>query len=215
MNGILGFAELLKEPSLHPEIQREYLNIIETSGQRMLNIINDLIDISKIEAGQMTLRIKSTNVNKLLHDLHLFFLPEVNGKNLDFDFHCDLPEKESIINTDPTKLNQILTNLIKNAIKFTEKGSIKFGYKKVNGKLDFYVTDTGLGIPPDQNELIFERFRQSTINNLTRKFEGAGLGLAISKAYVEMLGGSIGIISEVGSGSTFYFDLPCEQISGT
>jgi len=208
MNGILGFAELLKEPTLDPEVQREYLDIIEKSGQRMLNIINDLIDISKIEAGQMTLRIKRTNVNKLLHDLHLFFLPEVNNKNLDFDFCCDLPEEECVIDTDPTKLNQILTNLIKNAIKFTEKGSIKFGCKKAGGKLDFYVTDTGLGIPPDQNELIFERFRQSTINNLSRQFEGAGLGLAISKAYVEMLGGSIGIISEVGTGSTFYFDLP-------
>lgn len=215
MNGILGFAELLKEPTLVPEVQREYLEIIETSGQRMLSIINDLIDISKIEAGQMTLRIKSTNVNKLLHDLHLFFLPEVNSKNLDFDFHCDLPEEACVIDTDPTKLNQILTNLIKNAIKFTDKGLIKFGYKKAGGKLNFYVTDTGMGIPPDQNELIFERFRQSTINNLSRKFEGAGLGLAISKAYVEMLGGSIGIISEVGSGSTFYFDLPYEQISGS
>jgi len=208
MNGIMGFAELLKEPDLSFDSHSEYLEIIEKSGMRMLNIINDLIDISKIEAGQISFTIKKTNVNKMLHDLHLFFLPEIKTKKVNFDFYCDLAEEDSIIETDPTKLNQVLTNLIKNAIKFTNEGSIKFGYRKKLNMFEFYVEDTGIGIPSDQTEVIFERFRQSTLNNLSRKFEGAGLGLAISKAYVEMLGGSIWIVSEQGIGSTFYFELP-------
>lgn len=207
MNGILGFAELLKAPDLTHENQKEFLEVIEKSGQRMLNIINDLIDISKIEAGETTLRIRKANINKMLHELHLFFMPEGNQKNIGIDFHCDLPDEESFIETDGTKLNQVLTNLIKNALKFTEEGSIKFGYYAKKSKLEFFVSDTGPGISPDQKDLIFERFRQSSLN-LTRKYEGAGLGLAISKAYVELLGGSIWIESELGKGSTFYFELP-------
>lgn len=207
MNGILGFAELLKEPDLTPDNQKEFLNMIEKSGLRMLNIINDLIDISKIEAGETTLRIKKTSINKMLRELHLFFIRESSQKNINLDYHCDLPEEESYIETDSTKLSQVLTNLIKNAIKFTEEGSVVFGYKQKNTMFEFFVADSGPGIPPEQKDLIFERFRQSTLN-LTRKYEGAGLGLAISKAYVELLGGTIGIESELGKGSTFYFTLP-------
>jgi signal transduction histidine kinase len=118
-----------------------------------------------------------------------------------------LPDEKSIIETDGTKLNQVLTNLIKNALKFTEEGSIKFGYYLKESKIEFFVSDTGPGISPDQKDLIFERFRQSSLN-LTRKYEGAGLGLAISKAYVELLGGKIWIESEFGLGSTFFFELP-------
>jgi len=207
MNGILGFAELLKEPDLPYEDQKGFLDVIEKSGQRMLNIINDLIDISKIEAGETSLTIKRTNINKMFHDLHEFFIHESDQKNIKLEYHCDLPEKEIIIETDSTKLNQVLTNLIKNALKFTDEGSIKFGYYLKDSKLEFFVSDTGPGISPEQKDSIFERFRQSTLN-LTRKYEGAGLGLAISKAYVEILGGSIWIESEVGKGSTFFFELP-------
>ena len=207
MNGILGFAELLKEPDLTPENQMEFLEVIERSGQRMLNIINDLIDISKIEAGETSLKIRKANINKMLHELHLFFIHEGNQKNLGIDFHCDLPDEQSFIETDGTKLNQILTNLIKNALKFTEVGSIKFGYRIKKSKLEFFVSDTGPGVSHDQKDLIFERFRQSSLNQ-TRKYEGAGLGLAISKAYVELLGGKIWMESEPEKGSTFYFELP-------
>lgn len=207
MNGILGFAELLKEPDLSAETQQEFLGMIERSGQRMLNIIGDLIDISKIEAGETTLQIKSTSVNKLLRELHLFFIHESNQKNIQLDYHCEFPDKEVRIETDSTKLNQILTNLIKNSLKFTEEGNINFGYKIDNEMIEFYVSDTGPGVSADQREIIFERFRQSTLN-LSRKYEGAGLGLAISKAYVELLGGSIWLESEVNKGSTFYFRLP-------
>lgn len=207
MNGILGFAELLKEPNLSTETQQEFLEMIELSGQRMLNIISDLIDISKIEAGETSLRIKHTNVNKMLSEMHLFFIHESTQKNIQFDYHCEFPDREIIIETDSTKLNQILTNLIKNALKFTEKGNIKFGYSIDNEMIEFYVSDTGPGVSDDQRELIFERFRQSTLNQ-SRKYEGAGLGLAISKAYVELLGGSIWLESEIDKGSTFYFRLP-------
>jgi PAS domain S-box-containing protein len=207
MNGILGFAELLKEPNLSYENQKEFLEVIEKSGYRMLNIINDLIDISKIEAGETALRIKKTNINKMLRELHLFFMHEGGRKNIQMDFYCEFADEESFIETDGIKLNQVLTNLIKNALKFTDEGSIRVGYSVKKSMIEFYVSDTGPGIPPDQKDLIFERFRQSSLN-LTRKYEGAGLGLAISKAYVEILGGSIWIESELGKGSTFFFELP-------
>jgi PAS domain S-box-containing protein len=207
MNGILGFAELLKDPALASGHQSEFLDVIEKSGLRMLNIINDLIDISKIEAGETTLRIKKTNVNTMLHELHVFFIPESTRKNITLNYHCGLSEEESTIETDGTKLSQILTNLVKNSLKFTDKGSVSFGYQRKDAMLEFYVSDTGPGISPDQKDIIFERFRQSTLN-LSRKYEGAGLGLAISKAYIELLGGSIWIESELNKGSTFFFSLP-------
>jgi len=207
MNGILGFADLLKSPDLSSEHQIEFIEIIEKSGQRMLSIINDLIDISKIEAGETAIRIKSVDINLMLSDIHSFFLPETNQKNIRLDFLTGLTEEGATMKTDGIKLNQILTNLIKNAIKFTDKGTITFGYQQVNSMVEFFVTDTGPGIPPDQMELIFERFRQSSLN-LTRKYEGAGLGLSISKAYVEMLGGTIEVESEWGKGSKFRFKLP-------
>jgi PAS domain S-box-containing protein len=207
MNGILGFAELLKEPDLTPEFQMEFIDVIEKSGLRMLNIINDLIDISKVEAGETSVRIRKANLNIMFKDLHLFFMPEAKHKNINIDYHCDQDDEHSMIETDSTKLNQIMTNLIKNAVKFTDSGSIKFGYRLNNTRFEFYVSDTGPGIPDDQKKLIFERFIQGSMS-LTRKHEGAGLGLAISKAFIELLGGTIMVETEIGKGSTFRFDLP-------
>lgn len=212
MNGILGFAELLKIPKLAPEVQEHYIDVIEKSGNRMLNIINDIVDISKIEAGQMNVHLEETNVNQLLRDLYVFFTPEANSKGLKLSVRTDLPDENSIIQTDHTKLAQILTNLIKNALKFTLEGSIEFGYNSLEEtlhamSLKFYVKDTGAGIPKDQTNMIFERFRQGSIL-LTRAYEGAGLGLSISKAFVEMLGGRIWVESETGKGSVFFFELP-------
>ena len=206
MNGILGFAELLNEPDLSSENQKEFIDLIGKSGQRMLNIINDLVDISKIEAGETTLRIRKTNINRMLRELHLFFKPEADQKTLMINYHCDLSDESSFIETDDQKLNQILSNLIKNSIKFTDQGSITFGYKRQNSTLEFYVTDTGSGIAAEHKKIIFDRFRQGTLH-LTRKHEGAGLGLAISKAYVELLGGELGVESDLGIGSTFRFNL--------
>lgn len=212
MNGILGFAELLSEPDLSPENQQQFIEIIEVNLHRMLNTINDLIDISKIESGDTTLRIRPTNLYKMLHELHLFFLPQGIGKNIQVDYHCPLPEEESEIETDSTKLKQILTNLIKNALKFTNQGSVCFGYKQTATGLEFYVSDTGSGIPLELKDLVFERFMQAE-NGYTRKYEGVGLGLTISKAYVEQLGGSIWFESEPGKGTTFFFALPNDKTS--
>ncbi|MDD4821956.1 MAG: LytS/YhcK type 5TM receptor domain-containing protein [Bacteroidales bacterium] len=214
MNGILGFAELLKEPDLTGEEQQAYIQIIEKSGVRMLNIINDIIDISKIEAGLMKLDVKDSNINDQIEYIYTFFKPEVEGKGLKFSSNSPLPDEEAVIRTDREKVYAILTNLVKNAIKYTDKGSIEFGYVLKTDReqqlLEFYVKDTGLGIPKDRIEAIFERFIQADITDEMVR-QGAGLGLSISKAYVEMLGGKIWVESKEGSGSTFYFTLPYHE----
>lgn len=207
MNGILGFTELLKEPMLTGEEQQKYIGIIEKSGARLLNIINDIISLSKVESGQKEISVSDTNINEQIEYIYTFFKPEVEKKGIQLSFKTTLPATESIIKTDREKIYAILTNLVKNAIKFTHEGSIEFGYEKVGQFLEFYVKDSGLGIPREQTETIFERFRQADVS-LTRNYEGAGLGLTISKAYVEILGGRIWVESEAGKGSTFYFTIP-------
>jgi len=207
MNGILGFANLLKEPGLSGEKQQAYIKIIEKSGARMLNIINDIVDISKIEAGLMNVTIRETDINEKIEFIYIFFKPQVDEKRMQLLFKNTLPAKEATIRTDIEKVYSILTNLVKNAIKYSNKGTIEFGYIKKGEVLEFYVKDTGIGIPKDRQAAIFERFIQADVAD-TRAFQGAGLGLSISKAYVEMLGGTIWAESEEGIGSTFYFTLP-------
>ena len=207
MNGILGFAELLKEPNLSGVEQQEYIHIIEKSGTRMLNIINDIMSISKVESGQMETNIKETNINKQIDYLYTFFKPEAEQKGLQLFFKKSLSDKEAILLTDKEKIYAILTNLVKNAIKFTPTGSIEFGYERKDKYLEFFVKDTGHGIREEQKKFVFERFRQGS-ESLSRNYEGAGLGLTISKAFVEMLGGKIWIESSVGKGSEFYFTIP-------
>ncbi len=211
MNGILGFAYLLKEPDLSGDEQHEYIEMIEKSGKRMLNIINDIIDISKIEAGLMKTYISETNINEQIDYIYTFFKPEAESKNIRFSFKSTLIAKEATIKTDKEKVYAILTNLVKNAMKFTENGSIEFGYNLKTDdnkpKIEFYVKDSGIGIPLNRQEAIFERFIQADIVDKMAR-QGAGLGLSISKAYIEMLGGRIWVESEEGIGSTFYFTLP-------
>lgn len=214
MNGILGFAELLKEPDLSSETSQEYISIIESSGLRMLNIINDLIDISKIESGAMKIAMVETNVNDQTMFIFNFFKPEAEQKGLSLTLKNYLPSGEAIIKTDREKLYAILTNLVKNAIKFTHSGTIEIGYECIEStsmsspsELMFFVKDTGIGISSELKEVIFERFRQGN-ESLNKRFEGAGLGLAISKAYVEMLGGRIWIDKDSETGSIFNFTLP-------
>ncbi len=211
MNGILGFADLLKEPELTGEEQQKYISIIENSGTRMLNIINNIVDISKIEAGQMEVDLKESNVNEQIEYIYTFFKPEVENKGIHLFFKNSLPAKEALIETDREKIFAILTNLVKNAIKYTSVGSIEFGYDLVKTQdaayLQFFVKDTGMGIAKNRQEAIFERFIQADILD-THAYQGAGLGLAITKAYVEMLGGKIWVESEEGKGSTFYFTIP-------
>ena len=211
MNGVLGFVGLLKEPDLTGEEKEEYISLIETSGIRMLNIINDIINISKVESGQMELSIKETNINEQLQFIYTFFKPEALHKGVQLLYRCSLPAKKATIKTDKEKIYAILTNLVKNALKFTNSGTIEFGYDlksdRKPAELEFFVRDTGIGLKPGKLEFIFERFRQGS-ESLNRNYEGAGLGLSISKAYVEMLGGKIWVESEVGKGSIFYFTLP-------
>jgi CheY-like chemotaxis protein/nitrogen-specific signal transduction histidine kinase len=207
MNGILGFAELLKEPGLTGDQQQDYIRIIDKSGTRMLNIINDIVSISKIESGTLEVSNIESNINHQIEYIYDFFKPETEAKGLQLSFLNSLPTKNAIIRTDREKVFAILTNLVKNAIKYTHKGSIEFGYVKKDDHLEFYVKDTGIGVPKHRQVAIFERFVQADIED-KMALQGAGLGLAITKSYVEMLGGKIWVESEEGLGSTFYFTLP-------
>jgi signal transduction histidine kinase len=212
MNGILGFANLLQEKKVSAEKQKIFIGIIEKSGQRMLNIINNIIDISKIETGQFDIAISTTNVSEHLNFVYAFFIPEAEKKGLTLTLTNLLRANDSIIETDKEKLCAILINLIKNSIKFTPTGSIEIGCEQEQGTFQFYVKDTGIGISPEHLPVIFNRF--SRVNySLNSGTEGSGLGLAISKAYVEMLGGNIWVNSETGKGSEFYFTLPVKYQS--
>lgn len=217
MNGILGFAELLKEPELSGKQQQDYIKIIEKSGRRMLNIINDIIDISKIESGLMEVNLSMSHVNDQLDYLHHFFSPEAAAKGIHFTCSKGLMDEDSVILTDKEKLYAILTNLIKNGLKYTRRGQIELGYKLLDTEtphLEFFVKDTGIGIPQDRQSAIFERFIQADVLD-TNAFEGAGLGLAITKAYLDLLGGSIRVESKEGEGSMFYFTLPYSRVTKT
>jgi PAS domain S-box-containing protein len=210
MNGILGFAELLKSENNTAASQKEYINIIEQSGQRMLRLIGDLVDISKIEAGLVEINNEATELHQLLQKLHNFFKPAAEHKSIQLQYIKNA-DKNLIINLDSIKLEQILTNLINNALKFTQAGSIQFGYEIIGGSLQFWVKDTGRGIPAELHEVIFERFRQAD-NTYLRGEEGSGLGLAICRAYVELMGGRIWVESEPAKGSEFRFDLPFSEV---
>jgi hypothetical protein len=223
MNGILGFAEILKDPELSGDQQKEYIKIIERSGKRMLNIINDIVDISKIEAGLMKLNITESDINEQIEYIYTFFKPEVEAKGMKLSFKTTMSAREANILTDREKVYAILTNLVKNAIKYSNEGFIELGYsvKEMGqltggmneiGLIEFYVRDTGIGIPHNRQEAIFERFIQADITDKLA-LQGAGLGLAITKSYVEMLGGKIWVESQEGEGSTFYFTLPYNHIS--
>ncbi|MGM0621699.1 MAG: PAS domain-containing sensor histidine kinase, partial [Bacteroidota bacterium] len=212
MNGILGFTDLLKNFELKGNEQQEYIRIIERSGARMLNIINDIVSIAKIEAHQIGITISDTNINDQVEYIYRFFKVEAEQKKLNISFKNGLVNEDSTIKTDKEKVSSVLTNLVKNALKFTQTGSIELGYLKKDGFLEFYVKDSGPGIREEQLEIIFERFRQGS-ETLTRNYEGAGLGLSISKAYVEMLGGKIWVENNPGkngsaSGATFFFTIP-------
>ncbi|HBB91669.1 MAG TPA: hypothetical protein DC042_08095 [Bacteroidales bacterium] len=214
MNGILGFSELLKEADLTGEEQKMYIAIIEKSGTRMLNIIDQIVDISKIESGTVQITLKESDINESCKYAYNFFKPEAESKSLKLNFINLFPNQEVLIRTDHVKVCSILANLIKNAIKYTEKGSIEFGYDVVKTddhlSLQFFVTDTGIGIPKDRQQAIYDRFIQADISD-SKAYQGAGLGLSIAKAYVEILGGRIWVESEVGKGSTFYFTLPNDE----
>lgn len=207
MNGIIGFAELLKRPVLTEDERETYVEIIKQSGQRLLDLINNLIDISKIEAGQLTASVSQVNVSAELMAQYNFFKREAEIKGICLLLQGGVELPDLILLTDKQKFVSIVTNLIKNAIKFTTKGTIDYGFSVGQDSVEFYVSDTGMGIEPKMQTRIFERFVQGDIS-LTRPYEGAGLGLAITKSYVELLGGKISFDSEANVGTSFYFTLP-------
>lgn len=208
LNGILGFASLLLGPEkLSAEKQNMFLELIQKSGRRMLNITNDLIDISKIESGQMKLKKEKFSLKHSLEVLFDRFKKDAEDKDIKLYFDADSSIDDLNLFTDKDKLVIIVSNLLKNALKFTLRGEIRFGYKYDNNEINFFVSDTGPGVPEHKQHVIFDRFIQGE-DAISRPYEGAGLGLAIAKAYVEMLGGRISLISEVNVGSTFMFHLP-------
>jgi len=209
MNGILGMTQLLGIPDITAEQRREYVELINKNSETLLNLIDDIVDVSKIEAGQMKIIRKSFRLNPLLDQLHGLFSSNSlykSKKSLDLYVNKTLPDSTSVY-SDPDRVKQILINLIGNALKFTECGFVEFGYFLEGDKLAFYVKDSGIGIPPDKQNVVFDRFTQAD-DSLTRKFGGSGLGLAISKGLIELLGGKIWVKSDVHHGSTFYFTIP-------
>lgn len=210
MNGITGFAELLKKPNLKTEIKNKYVSIINNSSQTLLNLIDDIIDISKIEAGEIRLIQKDINIRELLIDLHALYNRIKHEKKRPWtEIRLSMPplDHSPVIQTDPNRLRQVLNNLINNALKFTENGSVEFGYNIRKEFLEFFIKDTGIGIREDKHDLIFTRFRQMD-ESIARKYGGTGLGLAISKGLVELLNGKIWLKSKPGKGTTFYFTIP-------
>jgi two-component system, sensor histidine kinase len=208
MNGVLGMAQLMKDTELSPE-QREYVETISASADNLLKIINNILDLSRIEMGKFNLNIDTVDIEKVMNELHAFFTPSVKGKGLELKVDC--PAGLPHVRTDEGSLRQVLINLMANAVKFTQKGHVEVGVQcleKTGNEctLGFRVTDTGIGIAKDAQEVIFHEFTQADGSH-TREFGGSGLGLAISKKMVERLGGRLCVGSEPGKGSEFSFNI--------
>lgn len=210
MNSIMGFIDLLQnDDNLSEENRGNFLDIVKQSSERLLDTINDIIEVSRIEAGHLKMNPTNVYLPDLVNYLYSVFKPEVEKKGLQFSIYTSSSLKNIYIETDKNKLESILINYIKNAIKFTREGSIELGCSFKNNEITFYVKDSGVGIPQNKLHYIFERFGQID-DSLNRSHEGSGLGLSIVKAYAELLGGSVSIDSEYGLGSTFFFHLPNE-----
>jgi CheY-like chemotaxis protein/HPt (histidine-containing phosphotransfer) domain-containing protein/two-component sensor histidine kinase len=213
MNGVLGMAELLAESDLSAR-QRDFLETLRQSGNRLLEIINDILDLSKAEAGRMELTKVDFDLRLVVEDMAHLLANQAHRKGLELvsDIPADLP---TALKGDPGRLRQILLNLVSNAVKFTDKGEIVIRLRKVEEQecevlMRFEVKDTGIGIAQDLQKLVFAPFSQAD-DSTTRRYQGTGLGLAIAKQFTEMMGGEIGVESEPGRGSTFWFTVPLEK----
>lgn len=225
MNAIIGFSDILSKGNLE-EKEREYVKTIKSAGENLLTIINDILDISKIEAGMMTFEAHVFSPKEIFKSLEVMLIEKAREKKLELVFDCDENVPNNLLG-DPTRLTQIIINLAGNAIKFTQKGSIIVLAKVLKDKydpaysnkedgnvtLEFSVKDTGIGIPQDKLEQIFERFRQAE-SHITRKYGGTGLGLSIAKQLVELQGGTLEVRSEFNKGSLFSFRIPFKKSSG-
>jgi two-component system CheB/CheR fusion protein len=209
MNGIIGFSQLLKEESLTPEKRNEFINIIANNGKTLLNLIDDIIDLAKIESGHMTIETVPCRANSIMTELYQQFLEILQIKEKEhLEFQYFIPDKPVDVVTDPNRLRQILSNLLDNAIKFTEKGFIRFGFEINEDKyLTFYVKDSGIGIPDEKQLSVFERFRQIN-ETYNRLYGGTGLGLAISRNLAHLMGGELWVESKENVGTSFYLSLP-------
>lgn len=210
MNGIIGFTELLKNSNPDEEEYHEFLKIIESSGKRMMALINNLVELSMIQAGEVKIKSTGFKLNNLLENIFQNYEKIAKDKGLNFQLSKSLIDADSYIYQDKTLLTKILNNLLNNAFKYTEKGTVKFGYKKDDQYLEFFIADTGIGISDTIKTKIFEYFRQADMD-LKRRYEGAGLGLSIAKAYINIIGGKMRIESEPEKGSTFYFTAKINQ----
>ena len=211
MNGIIGFSELFLDKDLSYPERKEYAKIVINSSKQLLSIVNDVLDISKIEAGVVQLNYESVNVNQLLSEIEAFYRPISLEQNLELICSKGLIDSDSVIEIDRTKLNQIISNLMSNAFKFTDEGSVEFGYKLEDKKLQFFVSDSGLGIDKELHDVIFDRFIQAE-NDFEKQNKGTGLGLAISKRFVELFKGEIWIDS-TGNGTTVFFTIPYSKVT--
>ncbi|MFT3737685.1 MAG: ATP-binding protein [Breznakibacter sp.] len=206
MNGIVGFATLMTMPGNDPEAMTEYAGVINSCSQQLLTIINDILDIAKIEAGQITVVPVETNLNNLLKELYAFFQ---NKPLHGVGFALELPPLSDgvMLRIDPDRLKQILSNLLSNAFKFTHQGRVVLGYTIHAHRVTIFVTDTGIGIETKKLQKIFKRFHQVNSEG-SKNYGGTGLGLAISKALVGLMGGRIKVESKLGIGSRFKVELP-------
>jgi signal transduction histidine kinase/transcriptional regulator with GAF, ATPase, and Fis domain len=208
VNGITGFLQFLNDDNLAPQRRKEYINVINNSSVQLVKLIDDIIDVAKIEARQMSINPVPVHLNSLMNELHLFFetwMKTGNKEHISLILDTGGFIDNCIAYVDSIRLRQIITNLINNAVKYTEKGYIRFGYRHLlPDKLEFVVEDTGVGMKPEHREIIFERFRQAESTN-SRLYGGAGLGLSISRSLVQMMGGDLRVVSTEGEGSSFYF----------
>jgi PAS domain S-box-containing protein len=206
LNSIIGFSSLLTEEDITREEIKTYTAIINHSGIRLIDIVTSVLDISRIQTGQVTVGHKTFAIGPVIARLLDHFTPLAAEKNIALSFHKPKKELKTLC-TDEAKLYQVLSNILHNALKFTAAGRIDFGYKILKTEIQFFVRDTGIGIRSEQFELIFGRFMQTELTP-SKTYEGAGLGLAICKGLVELLGGRIWVESEIGKGATFFFTLP-------
>jgi len=214
LNAIMGFNELLTKNSYNQEEKNRFHEHIDSAGHRLLRLIADILDISKIEANQISLVSKATPVNKLMDQLHAQFQTTIGDSEVTLSLVKGLSDDESLLLTDGQRLSQILSNLLENAKKFTYKGAIEFGYTRHNAMLEFYVKDSGIGIDAKNHQLIFERFGQAEKCNAIL-YDGTGLGLSIVEGLVRLLGGEIWVQSEINRGAIFYFTIPYKQVAKT
>ncbi len=207
LNSILGFSDLLTDPDLNAESRREFADLINLSGNNLLSIINDVLDISKIEAGQVFLNETNLSAQSLISDIQKEYSFKASSKGIEFRFAPGIPDQQIIFRSDEMRIKQVLINFVGNALKFTDKGYVEIGVKLEDNNIQFHVKDTGIGIAKEFHDKVFDRFRQVEAAH-TRKYGGNGLGLAITKNLAELLGGKIWLESKPQKGSTFFFTLP-------